>query len=495
MFDEYVEYDGLGLADLIAQGELSRGEVLEAAIRQAEELNPALNAIVTPLYDYARARAAEELTGPFAGVPFLLKDAHHALRGTPMSNGSRLHQGERSEHDAEIVRRFLDAGLVVFGKTNTPEYKLSVFTIGEAWGATRNPWDLRRSAGGSSGGSAAAVAAGIVPMASATDEGGSIRMPASACGLLGLKPSRGRNPIGPDFGWEYEGQSTSHIVSRTVRDSAAMLDATSGPEPGSPYVAPESGGFLPALGADVRQLRVGISTDPRVFGVAMEPPPLAAVRETARLLEGLGHIVEEVELPYDEWEVLRASITLAAAHTSALVADLELRYGAAKVQGTLEPVVRLLAAMGRAFPAEVPAASRRTGLRIGLELSQFFGRYDVLVTPTLGRVPVPLEEAQPSRVDQGLLEVLLSGAGQRLLRVNRVRDAVMETQLDRLTKQVLHRTMAANLTGVPAMSVPLHRTEEGLPVGVQFTGPFGDETTLLQLAAQLEAAQPWPSRC
>ena len=182
-----------------------------------------------------------------------------------MSNGSRLHQGERSEHDAEIVRRFLDAGLVVFGKTNTPEYKLSVFTIGEAWGATRNPWDLRRSAGGSSGGSAAAVAAGIVPMASATDEGGSIRMPASACGLLGLKPSRGRNPIGPDFGWEYEGQSTSHIVSRTVRDSAAMLDATSGPEPGSPYVAPESGRFLPRTRSRCAPNCVSVSRQTRVF--------------------------------------------------------------------------------------------------------------------------------------------------------------------------------------------------------------------------------------
>ena len=202
---------------------------MEAAIHRAEKLNPALNAIVTPLYDLrSRQRLADDLSGPFAGVPFLLKDAHHALKGTPMSNGSRLHKGEVSQHTAEIVRRFLDAGVVVFGKTNTPEYKLSVFTMPKAWGPTRNPWDTTRSAGGSSGGSAAAVAAGIVPMASATDEGGSIRMPASACGVFGLKPSRGRNPIGPDFSWEYEGQSTSHIVSRTVRDTAAMLDATGG---------------------------------------------------------------------------------------------------------------------------------------------------------------------------------------------------------------------------------------------------------------------------
>jgi amidase len=491
MFEEYAEYDGLGLAALVARGEVSPAEVLEAAIGRAEERNPALNAIVTPLHDEARSRASEPLSGPFAGVPFLLKDAHHALRGTPMSNGSRLHRGEISDFDAEIVRRFLDAGVVVFGKTNTPEYKLSVFTISEAWGATKNPWDLSRSAGGSSGGSAAAVAAGIVPMASATDEGGSIRMPASACGVFGLKPSRGRNPIGPDFGWEYEGQSTSHIISRTVRDTAAMLDATSGPGPGSPYVAPGNGGFLAALEAPMRQLRVGISTDPSVFGVPMEPPCVSAVHETARVLEGLGHFVEDLPLPYDEWEVLRASVTLAAAHSAALVSDLEQRYGARRVRASLEPVPRLLAAMGQSFAAEVSAAARRTGLQLGLALSGFFERYDVLVTPTLGRVPVPLEQAEPSALDQRLLELIVSGAGRRLLRSPRVRDAVMETQLDRFAKQTLHRTMAANLSGVPAMSVPLHWTDEGLPVGVQFMGPFGDEVTLLRLAAQLEVARPW----
>jgi amidase len=491
MFDEYVEYDALGLAALIAEGAVSQVEVLEAAIRRAEEANPDLNAIVTPLYDHARSRARESLSGSFAGVPFLLKDAHHALRGTPMSNGSRLHMGEISEFDAEIVRRFLDSGVVVFGKTNTPEYKLSIFTISEAWGATKNPWDHGRSAGGSSGGSAAAVAAGIAPMASATDEGGSIRMPASACGVFGLKPSRGRNPIGPDFGWEYEGQSTSHIVSRTVRDTAAMLDVTSGPEPGSPYVTPHEDGFLAALQLPVRQLRVGISTEALAFGVPMDPPCVSAVQETARILEGLGHIVEELPLPYDEWEVLRASITLAAAHSAALVRDLEGRYGPKKVRTSLEPVLRLLAAMGEALPAEAPAAARRTGLGLGLALSRFFGRFDLLVTPTLGRVPVPLREAEPSPGDQRLLELIVSRAGRRLLRSSRVRDAVMETQLDRLARQTLHRTMAANLSGVPAMSVPLHRTDDGLPVGVQFIGPFGDEVTLLQLAAQLEVAQPW----
>jgi amidase len=331
-------------------------------------------------------------------------------------------------------------------------------------------------------------------MASATDEGGSIRMPASACGVFGLKPSRGRNPIGPDFNWEYEGQSTSHVISRTVRDTAAMLDAVAGPEAGSPYVAPGSGGFLQALQRDPPQLRVGISTGDEVFGLPMERPCVEAVRETASILEDLGHIVEEVALPYDEWEVLRASITLAAAHTAALVAKLEVKYGAARVRGSLEEVVRLLAAMGRAFPAEQSAAARQDGLRIGLSLSHFFEQYDVLVTPTMGRIPVPLEEIEPPSGEKRLLRMLVSPAGARLLRVPALREQVMETQLDRLTRQVMHRTMAANLTGVPAMSVPLHRTENDLPVGVQFTARFGDEATLLQLARQLEQAKPWRVR-
>lgn len=494
MFDDYVQYDGLGLAALIAKREVEPKEVLEAAIDRAESLNPELNAIVTPLYDYARERVTEDLSGPFAGVPFLLKDAHHALEGTPMSNGSRLHQGELSEHTAEIVRRFLAAGVVVFGKTNTPEYKLSVFTMPKAWGPTRNPWDPTRSAGGSSGGSAAAVAAGIVPMASATDEGGSIRMPASACGVFGLKPTRGRNPIGPDFGWEYEGQSTSHIVSRTVRDSAAMLDATHGEEPGSAYVAPGGTGFLSALDVGPGQLRVGISTAAEVFGVPMEAPCVEAVRMTGRLLQDLGHIVEEVPLPYDEWEVLRASIVLGATNMAAVVAGLEAKYGRRKVRGALEDIVQLIADVGRALPAGEVGAARLLGRRVGLGLWRFHDTYDVLVTPTVGRVPVPVDQAQPAAAERRAVHFLVSPAAQSLFRVAWLRDRVMDAQLEAFSKQVLHRTMVANLTGAPAMSVPLHRTEDNLPVGVQFLGRFGTEAALLRLAAQLEEAKPWSVR-
>ena len=494
MFDDYVHYDGLGLAELLARGEVRPREVLDAAILRAERINPEINAIVTPLYDYAHERIKEPLSGPFAGVPILLKDAHHALRGTPMSNGSRLHKGELSTFDAEIVRRYLAAGVVVFGKTNTPEYKLSPHTISKAWGATRNPWDVTRSAGGSSGGSAAAVAAGIVPLASATDEGGSIRLPASACGVFGLKPTRGRNPTGPDFGWECGGQSTSHVVSRTVRDSAAMLDATAGPEPGSPYAAPPGDGFLAATTQHPGQLRVGISTAGDAFGLRMDSACVEAISVAGRLLQGLGHQVEEVSLPYDEWEVFRTWIILAAADTAAVVKRLEARYGPKKVHGSLEEVVRLLAAMGRAMPAEVSASASHERRKLGVQMASFFERYDVLVIPVSGRIPAPLEDVELTVTERGLLELFGSQAGSRLLRYGRVREAVIDGQLERLAEQVMHRTMVANLTGIPAMSVPLHRTENDLPVGVQFIGRFADEVTLFKLAAQLEQAKPWRVR-
>jgi len=319
-------------------------------------------------------------------------------------------------------------------------------------------------------------------------------MPASACGVFGLKPSRGRNPVGPDFSWEYEGQSTSHIVSRTVRDTAAMLDATAGLEPGSPYVAPGRAGFLAALNDDPGQLRVGIATAPDVFGVPMESPCVEAVHATGSLLQDLGHIVEEVPLPYDEWEVLRAAIILGATNTAAVVSDLEVKYGRSKVRGSLEDIPLLMADVGRTLPPEVVGTSRLTGRRVGLALARFHDQYDILVTPTLGRVPVPLKQAEPTPGERRLVRFLVSPAARGLFRVPGLRDRVMDAQLEALSRQVLHRTMAANLTGAPAMSVPLHRTENELPVGVQFLGRFGDEVALLRLAAQLEQAKPWPLR-
>jgi amidase len=316
-------------------------------------------------------------------------------------------------------------------------------------------------------------------------------MPASACGMFGLKPSRGRNPIGPDFSWEAEGLSIFGVITRTVRDSAAMLDATEGPEPGSPYVAPGPTGFVAALNEGPRQLRVGISTAPDVFGVSMDSACVDAVRIAGVLLQDLGHHVEEVSLPYDEWEVMRAWAILLATHTSAFVADLEARYGKARVRASLEDIPLLLARIGRAMPAQEVGGSRLVARRIGAKLAAFYDDFDVLVTPTLGRAPIPLEQTGPPAAERRLLRFLVSPAAAGLFRVRSFVERVLEAQIEAAARQVLFRTMVANLTGVPAMSVPLHRTENDLPVGVQFLGRYGDEVTLLRLAAQLEQARPW----
>lgn len=288
-FVEYDQFDGIGLAKIIREKQISAVEVIEEAIRRAEELNPKLNAIITPMYDFAR-EAVKRIPPDalFYGVPFVLKDVHHALKGTPMRSGSELLKGFVPDYDAEIVKRFQNAGLVILGKTNTPEFKLVYFTEPEAFGPTRNPWNLDCSPGGSSGGSAAAVAARIVPLGSATDEGGSIRVPASYCGLFGLKPSRGRNPVGPDFDLEWDGISTSHVITRTVRDSAAILDAVSGPERGAPYtIIPPERSFAKEIDLEPAPLRICFHTRP-AYGRKVHPECIKAVEKACRLLESMG---------------------------------------------------------------------------------------------------------------------------------------------------------------------------------------------------------------
>jgi amidase len=495
VFDEYTSYDALGLAELIRNGEVSPKEVLEAAMRRAERVNPTLNAIVAPLYDYALERSAkDDVKGPFAYVPFLLKDVHHALAGTPMSNGSRLQKGEVSKRNAEIVRRYLDAGLVVFGKTNTPEYKLSTATNPVVWGPTRNPWDVARTPGGSSGGSAAAVAAGIAPLASATDEGGSIRMPSSCCGVFGLKPSRGRNPIGPDFRWELEGLSTSHVIARSVRDSAAALDATAGVEPGSPYAAPGPTDFLAALSEPRRKLRVAVCTDGRIFGRTVDAPCIDAVRHAGSLLEDLGHDVDEVGLPFDEAEAMRLDTIFIATGFAAFADDLAEQYGAASVRAKLEPTSRFLWKLGGAWTSAFFEAAKFRARELGRDMSLFHGDYDVLVTSTIGRVPPLIEDAEPKRSDVALANALASAPVGPLMRMPKAVDRLLDAQLDGLANRLMHRTSLANVTGQPAMSVPLFWTENELPIGVQFLAPYGSERMLLQLAAQLEEVQPWVPR-
>jgi len=468
-FADYTDYDGLGLAELVRSGEVTAGEVLEAAIERIEALNPKLNAVVTKVYDQARAAAARhDLEAPLAGVPFLLKDLGGALADVPLSAGSRFFAHVPAPVDAEIVVRHKRAGLMILGRTNTPEFGLSATTEPVLFGPTRNPWDPTRTAGGSSGGSAAAVAARLVPIAHASDGGGSIRIPAACCGLFGLKITRGRNSMAPYAGESIAGCSVEHVVSISVRDSAAVLDATAGPAPGDPYFAPPPARpFLEEVGADPGRLRIALAT--RAFtGAPVDPVCARAAEAAARLCEELGHVVEEATPGFDAAGLdQNFDLVFAVGATGnirlrarALGRELDASGFERVTWATIQQADQV------SGPAYVQSVNRLHG--ISREIAPFFRTYDVLLTPALAEPPVKL----------GVIDMMSESL-----------DAYRE-RLWRFTPF----TYPFNVTGQPAMSVPLAWSEEGLPIGVQFVGRYGDEATLFRLAAQLEAARPWADR-
>lgn len=468
---EYARYDGLGLAELVARGEVTPIELVDEAIARIETHNPRLNAVVYTIFDQARA-AARELEeggeGQFRGVPFLLKDILGNCLGAPTACGSRFMLDLPAMHDDTLVARFKAAGLVPLGKTNVPEFGLLPTTESPLYGACRNPWNLEHSTGGSSGGSAAAVAAGIVPVAHANDGGGSIRIPASCCGLVGLKPTRARNPLGPMLGDLVSGLIAEHIVSRTVRDTAAMLDCTHGPEPGDPYCAPRPARpFLDEVGAPPGRLRIAFSTK-KIDGGRIHPECVAAVERTAKLCESLGHVVEEATPPVDMAMVTQAFLTLWCAGLATQIDAVAMMTGREVREDLFAGVSWGLYQQGRQIGAAQYLIAVAMLQMQGRQVGRFHETYDCWMTPTLGAPPlrlgvVDLDEREPAKA----LEPLL--------------DYVPFTPLQ-------------NATGQPAISLPLHWTAGGLPVGVMFAGRFGDEATLLRLAAQLEAAAPWHDR-
>jgi amidase/6-aminohexanoate-cyclic-dimer hydrolase len=461
--------DGLGLAELVRRREVSAKELLDAAIARVEARNPAVNAVITRMYDAARAAIGAGLpSGPFTGVPYLLKDLGVLYAGAVTSAGSRAFADAVADHDSEITARLKRAGLVIFGKTNTPELGIAPSTEPRLFGPTRNPWSLEHSAGGSSGGAAAAVAAGMVPMAHATDGGGSIRIPASCCGLFGLKPTRARNPMGPDAGEGWSGASVGHAVTRTVRDSAALLDATSGPDVGDPYWAPPPPGpFVAEVGRDPGRLRVALATAPW-NGRPVDAECAEAARAAARLCERLGHHVEEARPEIDAAALGEAQLVIVSANVRMA---LDLR-GAARgrpvTQAEVERITWLRAQEGLTYTAADYARAILVVHRTGRAVARFFTRYDILLTPTMAHVPFRLGVLHLDTDDvAGFLEA-------------RLRSTAF--------------TSLFNSAGNPAMSVPLAWSREGLPIGVQFVAPFGDEARLFRLAGQLEAAQPWAGR-
>ena len=491
-FAEYDRFDGTGLAKLVKDGKIKPAELCEEAIRRAESLNPKLNAIITRTYELARESAERLQPGtPFCGVPFLVKDVHHAIQGFPMACGSELLRDFVPQYDAEIVTRFKRAGVNIIGKTNTPEFKLAYITEPKAFGPTRNPWNLEYSSGGSSGGSAAAVAAGIVPFASATDEGGSIRVPSSYCGLFGLKPSRGRNPVGPNFDEEWDGLSCSHVITRSVRDSAAMLDAVSGYENGAPYgISGNARPFVEEVDAEPKPLRIAFHTR-AAYGRNVHPECVKAVEHTCKLLESLGHRVEEAAPDYAEEDAALNWTIVASGNLAALVDKLAQAYGESAVRRGVELQTLALHSIGRGLKALDFVKSKRRWRELGVTMDRMLARYDLLLTPTLGEPPVRVGSQQASKSDQSSMKLICSTVGRAILSSQKMTRSILEGLVQSSMKGQMPFTLIANITGQPAMSVPLYWSKEGLPCGVQFLGRYGDEATLLRLAGQLERAQPW----
>jgi amidase len=495
-FAEYRRCDATELAARVARGEVTPQALLELALSRHHAVHGHINAVVRLTEAQAGdqlntlTRQAPEQRRPLAGVPFLIKDAHQDLAGVPTGYGSRARCEPVPSVHSHSVRRLLNAGVVIFGKTNTPELALKAVTDPVVHGRCNNPWDLRRTPGGSSGGAAAAVAAGVVPMAAGTDAGGSIRIPAACCGLFGLKPSRGRISAGPSTGEVWGGSSSEGVVSRSVRDSALALDVMAGAEPGDPFtIAPPEAPYTTLMQRAPGRLRIAWSTHSPI-GTPVHDEAVAAVHQAADLLRRLGHEVVEGTPEVDGPALAQAYLHLYFAQVPATLA----RAKALGSRGTdFELLTRLIATLGRAAPTAVLVGHRERWNAFARALGRFHQHHDLLLTPTLAHPPVRHGAGDPPRLQQVVLDGLQrSGLLGLLARTGALRGTIDQIARDSL--QYVPFTQLANLTGTPAMSVPLHWTAHGLPLGVQFMAPFGGEGLLLQLAAQLEQAQPWGDR-
>ena len=461
--------DATAQADLVRRKEISAAELVEFAITRIEQLNPVLNAVITALYDQARdAVTRVDPSAPLAGVPFVLKDLVAELAGAPLSEGSHFLADYVSHYDSELVRRFRQAGLVVVGKSNTPEFGLMPTTEPARFGATRNPWDTRLTAGGSSGGSAAAVASGMVAIGHANDGGGSIRVPASCCGVVGLKPSRGRNSLGPGYGDVASGLLCEHVHTRSVRDTAAVLDATAGPAPGEPYwpAVPERP-YTEEVKHEPERLRISFSTQP-LTGARAHADCVAGAESIARLCQELGHEVTEDSPKVDGERLFKAFGTRWIGFLTWAVNDWARRLGREPSEDLLEPATWRMYRNGlKQTSADYLLAVQDLQL-ISRDVAGLFDRYDVWLTPTLAQPPVAL----------GYFDYAPDRRAVHLQRLG----------------EYTGFTLIANTTGQPAISLPLHWTDTGLPIGIQLTGRYGDEASLLRLAGQLERARPWAGR-
>jgi amidase len=464
------DLDATAQADLVRSGDATARELVEAAIGRIEALDPQLNAVVTPMFDDALRRAgAVRGDEPFAGVPFLLKDLVVECEGVRFTEGSRFLGEYTSRYDSELVVRLRRAGLVVVGKTNTPEFGMYPHCEPARFGPTRNPWDVTRTTAGSSGGSAAAVAAGMVPMAHASDLGGSIRYPASCCGLFGLKPSRARNPLGPQYGDALNGLAVEHALTRSVRDSAALLDATSGADVGDPYPAPVAERpFAAEVGVDPGRLRIGFAAH-APGDHSIDPECLHALDCTCALLTDLGHDIVEAEPAAAYSGEFGGALVTAQSAAVAWVLDYWIRQlGREPVDDDIEATTRVYWDFGKGVSAGEYLSAIEALQRVARSVAHFLSEYDLWLTPTLGSPPQHLGDLVPDVDDPATVA--------------------------RLNQFVAYPGILANVTGGAAMSVPLHWSDDGLPIGTHFLGRPGDEPRLIRLASQLEAAHPWHDR-
>ena len=475
MTEDLASLDATAQAELVRSGEVTPVELVDAAIVRIEKLNPELNAVIHPSFDKARAAAASQdlPDGPFRGVPFLIKDILCTVAGEPYHDGMRFLKELKwtASVDSFLARKFRAAGFVFLGRTNAPELGILPTTEPVAYGPTRNPWNTDHSTGGSSGGSAAAVASGMVPIAHANDGGGSIRIPASECGLFGLKPSRGRTSLGPEFGDVQAGLVAEHVVAKSVRDSAAVLDCVAGPMPGDPYLAPApSRPFLQEVGAEPGRLRVGMLVDAPGGTTDVHQDCLAATRDTAELLESLGHVVEEsAPEGLDDPEYIAQFLTLWACGIAAAIDEWSSRTKRKITRNDVEPLTWALSEMGWSYNGAqlltaigwLQAGARRMGM-------WFESGYDLLLTPTLAEPPPRLGEMDSD--PDNPLQPIFRAAG------------------------LTPFTPVFNATGQPAVSLPLYWNADGLPIGVQLASGYGREDVLIRISSQLEAARPWSDR-
>ena len=485
MFD-YKQYDGLGLAELIRKREVKVEEVQKMAIQEIEQKNPMLNAVIHKMYDQLEIEEPIEFTRIFTGVPILTKNISQEVKGHPMSEGSKVLAGVIADHDSEFVRQLRKTGVSILGHTNVPEFALMGITEPAYYGPTRNPWNTDHTPGGSSGGSAAAVASGMVPIAGANDGGGSIRIPGAFCSLFGLKPTRGRTPIGPIRGRAWQGASVDHILSRSVRDSAAMLDQYRSDRVNA-FIAPSfHGSYLTASQTHISSpLKIAFTTDSSI-GSTVHNECKQAVLQTVKLLENMGHRIIEKEAPIDGKRLANSYMMMYFAEVASTLTALENVIGRKVRFSDVEPATWILSLLGKAVSAEEFLTSLKYWDKVAIQMENFHDDYDLYITPTTAYPPSRIGELDQTQFEKILIRTVGGfGLGGILKKSGFV---------DQLAHKSLMRTpftQLANLTGQPAMTLPMHITNDGLPCGVQVMAKRGREDLLLQLAGQLEQTDSW----